>query len=233
MTLPTLMTTAAHFAMKHSRPARAAAVVAGLAALALPPAHAQADAWYAGAQLGVSHVRGWPARVDFGGVAVDGRLALGDGRHGSLLLGRRSGAWRFELEAQHGRLPVEQAQLGAVVQPVDADGRYRAITANVLSAMPLAERWNALAGVGLGVADVKLPAIGLANGCRCFAGASDRAAAVQARLGVEWQAAPGWRLQLAGTWLRLPGPGASSGNTSTHYERRGALTADLGLLAEF
>lgn len=238
MTAPHPMPTAAHFAMNPSPPARRAFVCLAAAAAALsgPAAQAQADAppaWYAGVQLGASHVSGWPARVDFGGVSVDGRLALGDGRHAALLLGRRHGPWRFELEAQRGTLPIEQARLGAVTQAVDADGRYRAFTANVLRVIPLAQRWNALAGLGLGVAEVSLPAIGLANGCRCFAESSDRAATVQARLGLEWEAAPGWRVQLAGSWLRLPGPAAASGNIGTRYERRDALTADLGLLVHF
>jgi opacity protein-like surface antigen len=238
------MTMAAHFDIHH-RPARRAPaessslaplVALALAALASPAAQAQADApdaWYAGAHLGTSHLSGWPARVDFGGVSVDGRLALGDGRRAGLLLGRHAGAWRIELQAQRGTLPVEQAQLGAVTQDLDARGRYRALTANVLRAVPLAERWNLLAGLGLGMAEVKLPAIALSNGCHCFAAASDRAATVQARLGLEWQAAPGWRVQLAGGWLRLPGPSAAAGNTSTHYDRRGVLTADLGLVVDF
>jgi len=238
MTAAAPMDTAAHFTMNPSRPARRAllSALAGAAALCGPAAHAQADAqpaWYAGVQLGASHLSGWPARVDFGSVTVDGRLALGEGRHASLLLGRRQGAWRFELEAQRGTLPIEQVQLGAVTQAVAADGRYRAFTANVLRVIPLAQRWNALAGLGVGMAEVSLPAIGLANGCRCFAAASDRAATVQARLGLEWEAAGGWRVQLAGSWLRLPGPSAASGNIATRYERRDALTAGLGLLVHF
>jgi hypothetical protein len=207
-----------------------------LAAVTGPGARAEATApqsWYAGVHAGTGHLSGWPARVDFGGVPVDGRLAIGDGHRVGLLLGRHAGLWRFELQAQRGALPVSQAQLGAVVQNLDTAGRYRALTFNALRVVPLAERWNLLAGVGLGMAEVKLPAIALANGCHCFAAASDRATTAQARLGLEWQVEPGWRLQLAGGWLRLPGPSAAGGSTSTHYERRGLLTADLGVVADF
>lgn len=239
MRTSTAMTTAAHFAMNHPRRLRtrfAALSTAVLAALAGPAARAGSpppEAWYAGAHLGTGHVSGWPAQVDFGGVSVDGRLELGNGHRAGLVLGRHAGAWRFEAQLQRGTLPVSQARLGSVVQDLDAQGSYRALTANVLRAMPLAERLNLLAGLGLGVAQVKLPAIALANGCHCFAGASERQATVQARLGLEWLAAPGWRLQLAGGWLRLPGPTASSGSTTTHYDRRGVSTADLGLVVDF
>jgi opacity protein-like surface antigen len=239
MRIGTAMTTAAHFAMNH--PLRlptcfAALTAAALATLAAPAARAETpppEAWYAGVHLGSGHVSGWPARVDFGGVAVDGRLAIDNGHRAGLLLGRHAGAWRIEAQLQRGTLPVSQARLGAVVQNLDTEGSYRALTANVLRAVPVAERWNLLAGLGLGVAQVKLPAVALANGCHCFAGASERKATVQARLGAEWLAAPGWRLQLAGGWLRLPGPTASSGNTTTHYERRGLVAADLGLVIDF
>jgi opacity protein-like surface antigen len=233
------MNLAPHSMMSNFLPMRRAGLAALAATAALgAAAAAQAQAqptpvWYAGVHVGVSHLSGWPARVNFGSVAVDGRLALDDGTQAGLLLGRRSGAWRFELEARRGTLPIATAQLGAVTQAVNVEGRYRSLTVNALRVMPIAGHWNALAGVGLGMADVSLPAIALANGCHCFAAASDRAATVQARLGVEWQAAPGWRLQLAGGWLRLPGPSAASGTTSSHYERRGVLAADLGLLAEF
>ena len=244
MRTATAMTPAAHFAMNHfhrsdrrSRaPAGAVVALAALACLAGPAARAETpppDAWYAGAHLGSGHVSGWPARVDFGGVSVDGRLEIDNGRRAGLVLGRHAGAWRAELQAQRGTLPVSQARLGTVVQNLDTEGRYRALTANLLRAVPLAERWKLLAGLGLGVAEVKLPAIALANGCHCFAEASDRKATVQARLGIEWLAAPGWRLQLAGGWLRLPGPTAGSGSTSTHYERRGLASADLGLVVDF
>jgi opacity protein-like surface antigen len=247
MRISAAMTTAAHFAMNHAPRTRSfhlsktrltasALASAALAALACPAANAQTPApegWYAGVHVGAGHVSGWPARVDFGGVSVDGRLALDNGHRAGLLLGRHLGAWRVELQAQRGTLPVSQARLGAVVQDLDAEGNYRALTANLLRALPLAERWNLLAGLGLGVAEVELPAIALANGCHCFAAASDRKATVQARLGLEWQAAPGWRLQLAGGWLRLPGPSAASGSTSTHYDRRGMITVDLGLAVDF
>ena len=232
-------TTAAHFAMNHSRRLSircALAATAALGTLAGTAARAETpppEAWYAGVHLGSGHVSGWPARVDFGGVSVDGRLEIDNGRRVGAVLGRHAGAWRFEAQLQRGTLPVSRAQLGTVVQDLDTDGSYRALTANVLRAVPLAERWNLLAGLGLGVAQVKLPAVALANGCHCFAGASERQATVQARLGLEWQAAPGWRLQLAGGWLRLPGPTASSGNTTTHYDRRGVATVDLGLVVDF
>jgi opacity protein-like surface antigen len=232
-------TTAAHFAMNHSHrlPTRFTALAAvALAALASPAARAETpppEAWYAGVHLGTGHVSGWPARVDFGGVSVDGRLEIGNGHRAGLVLGRHAGAWRIEAQLQRGTLPVSQARLGSVVQALDAEGSYRALTANLLRAVPLAEQWNLLAGLGLGVAQVKLPAVALANGCHCFAGASERKATVQARLGLEWRVAPGWRLQLAGGWLRLPGPTASSGNTTTHYDRRGVATGDLGLVIDF
>jgi opacity protein-like surface antigen len=241
------MTTAAHLAIQLTGHPRlrntppiaawfAAAAAAALSALCAPGARAEAagpEGWYAGVHVGAGHVSGWPARVDFGGVSVDGRLALDNGHRAGLLLGRHAGLWRFELQAQRGNLPVSQAQLGAVVQDLDTEGRYRALTVNALRVVPLAERWNLLAGVGLGMAEVKLPAIALANGCHCFAAASDRAATVQARLGLEWQVAPAWRLQLAGGWLRLPGPTAATGSTSTHYARRGLLAADLGVVTDF
>jgi hypothetical protein len=234
MTPPSTMTTATDLSTNLARPLPLAALA--LALLASPLARAQAEApaaWYAGVHAGVGHVAGWPARVDFGGVSVDGHLSLGDGHRAGLLLGRHAGLWRFELQAQRGTLPVSQAQLGAVAQDLDAKGNYRALTLNALRVVPLAERWNLVAGVGLGMAEVKLPAIALANGCHCFAAASDRAATAQARLGLEWQVAPTWRLQLAGGWLHLPGPSASTSSTSTHYERRGLLTADLGFVADF
>lgn len=234
MTPPPAMNTATHLASNLARALPPVALT--LALLASPSARAQAEptvAWYAGVHAGVGHVSSWPAHVDFGGVSVDGRLSLGNGHRAGVLLGRHAGLWRFELQAQRGTLPVSQAQLGAVAQDLDTRGSYRALTLNALRVVPLAERWNLLAGVGLGMAEVKLPAIALANGCHCFAAASDRTATVQARLGLEWQVAPAWRLQLAGGWLRLPGPSASTGSTSTHYERRGLLTADLGVVADF
>ena len=110
MRIGTAMTTAAHFAMNPSlrfQTGLGALATAALAALACPAAQAEApppEAWYAGVHLGAGHVSGWPARVDFGGVSVEGRLALDNGRRAGLLLGRHAGAWRIEAQAQRGTL---------------------------------------------------------------------------------------------------------------------------------
>ncbi len=198
-------------------------------ALALPFSAAAQPAQaanYAGVHLGQNNLNNWPAEVNFGGVIAQGRLALDDGVHGGLLVGRQTDNARFEVEYQHGRIDVSSVQLGPVTQAAQARGRYQVLMLNAYRTFALLPSLSAYVGAGLGWSSVKLPRLPPINGCNCFPAASQKGAAFQARVGAEYLLAPGHGLFLQYTALRLPGPDFG-GVPSVDYSRRtlGAITA--------
>ncbi|HJV00359.1 MAG TPA: outer membrane beta-barrel protein [Burkholderiaceae bacterium] len=193
----------------------ASAASAAPAAAAVPAA----PGYYAAAQLGRNNLSRWPARVDFGGVGVDGELGLDRGLHGGVAVGRQTEHARFELEYQYGRFDISRMTLGPVSEPGSGGGHYQALTVNAYRTAAWTESLGAYAGVGLGWGAATLPSLRMSNGCNCFAGADHGGWLYQARLGLDYRLGPAHDLFVQYTWLRMPGGSGGEGPTVS-YERR-------------
>jgi opacity protein-like surface antigen len=206
-------------------------LLAGLSTFAAQAAE-PASPYYAGLHLGAHGHDDWPASVDFGGVRSQGQLSLRSNLHAGLLLGRQRERARFELEWQHGVLPVRSVTLGPIQQAAGQRGHYDALTLNALYQVPFSGPWSGLLGGGLGWGRAVLPAVPFDNGCQCVAAAQRSGASYQLRLGAAYQADARWQGQVSLNWLHLGGPRAA-GKTSITYASRGIPSVSAGVLFPF
>lgn len=188
--------------------------------------------YYAGGHLGINQVSRWPASVDFGGVRVDGQLALDDGSQFGLLLGRQTEKGRFEVEYQRGGFDLTGASLGAVSRSLSGKGRYEALTLNAYRFHRLNEAWTAYVGAGIGWGRVRLPAADLGSVCDCLPAASDGGLAYQGRIGLEYRFGDRHHVFGQYNWLSLPGP-AVGGAPGVDYGRRGVGALSIGYRRPF
>lgn len=213
------------------------AALAATALVAMPLAAVAADpakpAYYVGGHLGVNAMNSWPATVDFGaGVRVGGRLALDDGGHYGLAVGRQTEKGRFELEYQQGDLKLTGIQAGPVNQAADGRLRYEALTVNAYRTRAFDAAWKGFVGVGVGWGSVKMPGASFTGGCNCFPATSEGGFVYQGRLGLEYAFGEGHNAYAQYTWLSLPG--ADSGSTpGVDYPRRGIGALSIGYRKTF
>ena len=206
---------------------RLAALAASLAASA--GAFAAQPGYYAGVHGGVNNLEDWSANVTLGpGVNLPGNLALDNGTHFGLIVGRQTENARFELELQGGKFDITSIQLGLLQQNVAASGRYEAFTLNAYRTHAFAERVTGYAGLGIGWGRASLPAMGFTAGCNCFAPASKGGLAYLGRLGVEYRLGDRHNVFAQYTFLRLPKVNSGGGTPSTEYGRKSVGIAGVG-----
>ncbi|XLZ68675.1 hypothetical protein ABT364_19295 [Massilia sp. SR12] len=194
--------------------------VTGGAAAAEPPA------WYMAGHIGANTLDDWPAKVDFGGVEVSGKLGLKRGSHAGLMVGRETAHSRLELEFGHGRIKIDSIELSGVAEPAGQRGHYDVVLANAYRHDALTESLSAFAGIGAGWGRATLPTLRFNSGCECLGPASRSGLAYQGRLGLAYKMSPRNTFSIQYSHLSLVGP-RRSGAPAVEYGRRsfGALSA--------